>query len=94
MLGFLHVFKSKVLDTPLTEDAKKGERADEQVGLPSLRECDGAIGRLTFGISALFLVNMLPVHLENDREIPIGVLYIYCTIPNRAELLPPVASVR
>lgn len=48
-------------------------------------DCDGAIGRQTFGFRALFCVNTFANYRSNRTENPISVLYIYCTIPNRVE---------
>lgn len=51
-------------------------------------DCDGAISRQTFGFGALFRVNTFANFTAEIRQRkPISVLYIYCTIPNRAEIL-------
>lgn len=76
--------ESKVLDTSLTEDVprrrtdggedsslQRGGTGAQRVGLPSLGyDCDGAIGRQTFGFGALFRVNTLPIYRSNTTEKP------------------------
>lgn len=81
-----------------TRDDVGGGRGVESVGRPTFLwdDCDGAIGRQTFGFGALFLFfffpckYFLPIYRSNIRQREkkqnIGVLYIYCTIPSRAEM--------
>ncbi|KAG7498381.1 hypothetical protein JOB18_007357 [Solea senegalensis] len=50
-------------------------------------DCDGAIGRQTFWLQCTFSCKYNYLQLTAQQRNPIGVLYIYCTIPNRAEIL-------
>lgn len=73
-------YESKVLDTSLTEDVPRrwtdgGEVSSLQEGGRGgwelkVSNCDGAIGRQTFGFGALFRVNTLPSYRSNMTEKP------------------------
>lgn len=79
-------YESKVLDTSLTEDVPRRwtDGRTAKGGLLTRRggwevkvsdsclwdDCDGAIGRQTFGFGALFRVNTLPIYRSNTTEKP------------------------
>ncbi len=74
--------ESKVLDTSLTEvfplrwtDGGEDSSTAEGGWELFVSDCDGAIGRQTFGFGALFRVNTLPIYRSNT---PSRTPSVYC----------------